>query len=318
MTEPAAVLTKLLPILLLMLTGYVFRHTGFVTEQVMEGLKKLAVNFTLPVVIFLSLLEPELQAAYLPLVLSVFLISCVLLVVGRLIIRCLGWQNKYAGLLFTGYENGMLGYGTFAAVFGQELIYPIVILDIGQTLFFALIFTTYMRSLNRELNEITLKSAGKACLTNPYLLVSVAAILMNVAGLSGAVHAQPIEQGILEALQMLGGLTTPLMCLAIGYGIRLRKRYLPKALIVVALRLLLLGGIALLFNFFIVRNLLGSDSLFTPAVYTMFLLPPFFVGALLIRPDETESREFALSVISLHTIASMVLFCFMIPVLRMG
>ncbi len=55
MTETAAILEKLLPILLLMLTGFVFRQTGFVTQQVMEGMKKLAVNVTLPVIIFLSL-----------------------------------------------------------------------------------------------------------------------------------------------------------------------------------------------------------------------------------------------------------------------
>lgn len=315
MTETAAILEKLLPILLLMLTGFVFRQTGFVTQQVMEGMKKLAVNVTLPVIIFLSLLESELHAAYLPLALSVFLVSCVLLVAGQLLIRWLGWQNKYAGLLFTGYENGMLGYGVFAAVFGQELIYPIVILDLGQTLFFALIFTTYMRSLNHELNEITLKSVGKACLTNPYLLVSAAAILTNVTGLSESIQEQSLGQGILETLQILGGLTTPLMCLAIGYGIRLRKQYLSKALIVIALRLFLLGGIAVLFNCFIIKELLGPDSLFTPAVYTMFMLPPFFVGALLIRPDETESREFAFSVISLHTITFMVLFCLIAPIL---
>ena len=35
MTETAAILEKLLPILLLMLTGFVFRQTGFVTQQVM-------------------------------------------------------------------------------------------------------------------------------------------------------------------------------------------------------------------------------------------------------------------------------------------
>lgn len=55
----AQILAKLLPVFLLIALGAALRRTRFLSEPVAEGMKKLAVQLTLPVVIFRSLLEVE-------------------------------------------------------------------------------------------------------------------------------------------------------------------------------------------------------------------------------------------------------------------
>jgi len=313
MGETLQVLCRLIPILAFIALGCVFRHTGFVSSQVMEGMKKLAVNLALPVVIFLSLLRLEIKASYLVLALFVFLISMGLLCVGRGIGRLLRWENPYASALFTGYENGMLGYGVLAAALGQTNIYPIVIMDLGQTLFFSLVFVTYMRVLNREIVAVSSKSIGRAFLTNPYVWASALAILLNCAGCVPLLETSLLTQGLFEGLEQLSALTTPIMGLAIGYGLRIKRDYLRRSFLIIALRLLLLSSIAFLLDTFLIKGILHLGTVFSVSVYTMFLLPPFFVGALLIKEEAVEEREFALSTISFHILIFLVLFCVMLP-----
>ena len=47
----------------------------------------------------------------------------------------------------------------------------------------------------------------------------------------------------------------------------------------------------------------------------MFMLPPFFVGALLIRGDAAEERAFALNCISLHILLFLAVFSAALAVL---
>lgn len=279
----------------------------------MEGMKKIAINLALPAVIFLSLLKLEIKSSYLILALFVFLISIGLLFAGKGIGQLLRWENPYADLLFTGYENGMLGYGVLAATLGQANIYPIVIMDLGQTLFFSLIFTTYMRTLNGEITAVSPKSIIKAFLANAYVWASALAILLNSAGFVPLLETNFFTQGLLSGLEQFSALTTPVMCLAIGYGLRIKKIHLRRSFTIIALRLLLLSGIAFLLDFLVIKRLLHLEAVFSVSAYTMFLLPPFFVGALLIKEGAIEEREFALSTISFHILIFLVLFCVLLP-----
>ena len=93
-----------------------------------------------------------------------------------------------------------------------------------------------------------------------------------------------------------------------------RKRdYLRRSFLIIALRLLLLSSIAFLLDTFLIKGILHLGTVFSVSVYTMFLLPPFFVGALLIKEEAVEEREFALSTISFHILIFLVLFCVMLP-----
>jgi len=310
------VFSKLLPILVLITVGYVLRRTRFVSEQVMEGLKKIAIGLALPVVIFLSLLRLDFKPSYIVLAFSVFLVSIALLCAGTGIGKLLHGNNPYISALFTGFENGMLGYGILAATFGQDSIYPIVIMDLGQTFFFSLIFITYMKVKNREISSASPKNILKTFVTNPYIWVSVLAIALKVSGCTQFLADSLPVRGLLASLELLSGLATPLMCLSIGYGLKVSRKSFMHSLGIVALRLAVLMCTAVLFDHFIIKALLHLEGIFSISAYTMFLLPPFFVGALLIKKDATREREFALSTISIHIVIFLILYCVIMPLLQ--
>jgi predicted permease len=302
MSEILEIIYKILPIIFLMIFGHLLKRTRYISAEVIAGMKKLAINIALPVVIFISLSSLELKPEHLVLALFVFITSILLLLCGLIVKHVTGSRNKYLPALFTGYENGMIGYGVLAVVYGQNNIYPIVILDIGQTLFFALVFTTYMNYLN---GNISAKSNFFASfLKNPFVIASVSAILFKTTGALALVK----DIALMECFNMFSAVTTPLMCIVIGYEMRFDIKRLGKPFAVVLSRLALLICVAFLFNEFVVSRMLKLDKMFEIAVYTMFILPPFFVGAVLIRDDAIEAKQFALNAISVHIVVFLALF----------
>jgi uncharacterized membrane protein len=194
-------------------------------------------------------------------------------------------------------------------MFGAGNIYPIVILDMGQTLFFSLIFVTLMGVLNN--NTASPRGVILSTLTNPYIWVSAAALGLKACGGINLIRAVPPLNAVLECFRLLSGVASPVMCLVIGYELKIDLKHIIKPLGVVLLRLLILLPAAALFNELAVVRLLGLEKIFTSAVYTMFILPPFFVGSLLIKDEAVEEKHFAVNVISLNILAFLALFVFM-------
>ncbi|MDR0999314.1 MAG: hypothetical protein LBL96_00685 [Clostridiales bacterium] len=304
---PVEIVIKILPIILLILLGMVFRRYGYLPAEVISGFKKTAVNITLPIVIFLSLLDLDFKAEYLLLSLLVFISLILLLLVGMVIRRALRIKNPYFPILYTSFENGMMGYGVLAVMFGQSNIYPIVLMDLGQTAFFALIFVTLMKILNSG-EKLVVKTLIASFLKNSYVWASVLAVSLKVTGIAGFLRGIPLFGAILEAASLLGALTTPMMCLVIGYELKIYAKGFKKPLAVSLSRLALL----LCFAFFthsLTRALLpGLQNIFTVSIYAMFMLPPFFVGAALIKDEAEAEKQFALNVISINILLFLLLF----------
>ena len=73
---------RVLPVLLLVGLGALFRRTGFLSGPAIDGLRKLVLNVTLPAALFLAFLRTELEAQYAVIVISVFGACLVMLAAG--------------------------------------------------------------------------------------------------------------------------------------------------------------------------------------------------------------------------------------------
>lgn len=352
MSQALQIGSRILPVILLIVLGHVLRRLRFIPESTIPALKKLAIQLTLPLVVFLSLVELEFQARYLALVVTIFLFTVFMLLVGFLAARLSGSGNPFLPICFTSYENGMMGYGALGAVLGTANIYPIVIMDLAQTAYFSLVFMTLIGILNRRRREAAGERAGGEAggegsgdgersgngegagngkglkspprssslsavqvlvsfVTNPFVIVSAAALILKGTGAADLMRRTAPLAALLETCRLLSALNTPIMCLVIGYELRIEVRGLLKPLGVVALRLVLLLSGAALINYAVIGRLLHLEERFSFALYTMCLLPPFFVGAAAIREDAREERNFILNVISLNILVFLVLFTLM-------
>nr|MCU0509134.1 permease [Anaerolineae bacterium] len=123
-------LSKVLPVLLLILLGAFFRRSGFLPEAAVGGMKKLVVNVTLPAALFLAFAGVALEARHLALVALVFGACVAALLLFRAGWPRLGFRSAYTPALLTGFEAGMMGYAIYGAVYGAENIFKFAVVDL--------------------------------------------------------------------------------------------------------------------------------------------------------------------------------------------
>lgn len=127
-----------------------------------------------------------------------------------------------------------------------------------------------------------------------------------------AVSAYPVTGAVTDTLKLLGSLTQPLICIVIGYELRIQARNIRIPLVTVLLRMGILIGLAFLINTFLIDKALHLDKSFQLAVYTMFLLPPPFVIPIYMSDSAEKEKEVVLAAVSLHVLFSLAAFVILV------
>jgi hypothetical protein len=141
-------------------------------------------------------------------------------------------------------------------------------------------------------------------------------VLFNQSGLYQRVYDQGWYSSLQVTLQMLGGMTTPLVALIIGSELRLRLAGLSQPVRTVLLRLLIWVPAGLAFSLLVISALLELDPIYQAAVMTMAILPPPFVIPLFMKNASSEETAYVVNTLSLATLVTLVAFVvvsFVIP-----
>ncbi|KUK22635.1 MAG: Auxin Efflux Carrier [Thermotoga petrophila] len=137
MKKYLTVLLKVLPILVLVMMGYILRRLNFFKEKetVIVSLKKLVLNIGLPSFLFTAFSTANFNLEYFSLFASSFGICILLLFLGKFLKKPLKFDSEYFPMLMTGFEAGMIGYALYAATFGVERLYEFALLNFGLVAF---------------------------------------------------------------------------------------------------------------------------------------------------------------------------------------
>jgi predicted permease len=302
-------LARVLPILLLFGLGAVMRRRAFLSEATVADLRRLVLGVTLPSALFLTFLRVSFELRYLPIVVAVFTACAVMLVAGPYLCRLVGVRSPMSGPLMTAFEVGMLGYAIYGGVFGQENLYRLAIVDLGQVLFVLFVLATV---LTRRATGVSpgFRASVVAVLRMPVIIAILAGIAGSAVGLGEAMDASPLTASVLRTLGLLAACTTPLIGIVIGYSTRLRPGALSWPARTVAVRLTAWVLVALAFDRVILEGLLGLDPMFGAALLTMAILPPPFVIPLFMgsRPDDDGERVYVADTLSLATVVTLFAF----------
>jgi predicted permease len=299
-------LSKVLPVLLLILLGAFFRRTGFLSQAAVAGMKKLVVNVTLPAALFLAFAGMTLEGRHLVLVAIVFLLCVLALLLARALWPRLGFRSAYTPALMTGFEAGMMGYAIYAAVYGAGNLFKFAVVDLGQVLFVFFVLVPWVTQLST--GTLSLRDTVLGFIKTPVIAGIFLGILVNQLGLVAPLRGWPPTDAVFRTAEMLGAITTPLIASVIGYEVRLQRGALAMPARATALRLLLWAPIGLLLIVLVVNTLLDGDPLFRAAVMTMFVLPAPFVAPLFMGAAPEEERTFVVNSLSLMTLVTLVAF----------
>jgi predicted permease len=296
-------LSKVLPVILLFLLGAFLNRLHFIRSEAIQDMKKLVLNVTLPAVLFLAFSRVSLEARHLLIVGIVFSACVVALLASRLMRPLVHIESPYFPALMTGFEAGMMGYAIFGAVYGAESIFKFGIIDLGQVTFVFFVLVSVLERYRAGAKRFSETLLG--FFTTPVILSILLGILANRTGAMPPLNAWPVSAAVLKTVEMVSGLTTPLIALIIGYEMRLEKSGLLKPLQCIGLRLLFWVPAGLLFNALVMDQLLHLDRDFQAAVLTMFILPPPFIIPLFIKESDDQNRAFVVNTLSLSTLVTL-------------
>lgn len=299
----SSVIYDFLPIFFLIALGAVLGKTGFFSNEMVGGLKKIVASIALPALLFGAFARIHVDAGLGLLALVVFAACGLMGIIGSLVARVASLPSPATTFLFQGFEAGMLGYALIIALFGQDAVRHFATADLGQVVF---VFTALLAQLKRSEAGASVSALDllRNMLLSPVILAIVAGLVASVA-FPDALGSPWASDGVLAPLlTTVGSLTTPLVCLVVGFGL---KDFHPsgagRALVFVVLRLAVALALGSLVAFGVVRAL-GFPPIQSIAVLVLFILPPPFVIPV-FRTAQDDAR-FIGSVLSLHTIASIV------------
>ena len=293
-----SVAQTVLPVFLALALGMLCRQRQILSREGVDALKKVAVNLTLPFVLFDAFAKAEYSLSTLTIPILVFLVCCAALLLGFAAARLCAVEGRLSPFLASGFEAGMLGYALFVVLFPQTSTSQFAILDLGQTLF---VFTLYKGLLSGRSDW---KAIGRDMVESPVLWAVLSGVLVGATGLYARM-AQWGVSGMVDAVTgFLAAPTGVIILLAVGYDLVLREIPWKKTGGLIIMRLSIMAvllGVVLLLN----RTVLGG-VIFEGAAVLLFILPPPYV--IPVFADAHGERAQISTTLSALTLVTILLF----------
>jgi len=307
------IISKVLPIFVMIMTGYILRKINFFPENIVDSLKRLVVNIGLPSLLFTAFATVSFEPKYLLLFGLTFGICALLLLIGKILKRLLNSESIYFPLLLTGFEAGMIGYSLYTVAFGIENLFEFALIDFGHVAFIFSVFVALMIKISDSSKS---PNFLLSFIKSPPIIGVLGGIVLGSLGVFKDVESNYLTQAIYQTFQYLGALVVPLICLIIGYDIKFSKYNIGSAIKITSVRLLISTTLAILLGDLVIVKIFGFDSGFKRALITLMILPPPFIMPLFIKTENQKEMQIVLNTLYLHTLVSLIVFTIIFSVFK--
>lgn len=295
------ILNTALPVFSALFIGILCRKRNILSREGVDALRKLAVDITLPAVLFSAFATAEYSPRNMLIPLLTFVLCVLALFIGFGLKRLFRQGSRLMPYLMTGFEAGMLGYGLFALLYPGESNAAFAIIDLGQVLF---VFTVYKGLI---MGRGSAKELAKQAFSSPVLWAIIAGMFFGITGLYKALQPSGVAGVIDKLADFIAAPTSVLILISIGYDLQLKNTPWKRVLSYTGMRVLTMLVIAA--AAVAVNRLLLGGIMHEGALALMLILPAPYV--LPIFSHAEEEREDIASTLSVMTLLSLVLFSFM-------
>lgn len=301
----------IVPIILLILTGVYLKKINFVSEEIISGMKSIATNISLPVVIFNALAMADFNMDSLFIILFSFFVLSGGFIAGYVL---KGLYNKsykdYIPFITVTFEGGMLGYALAELLVGTENLKYIATIDLGGALFTFTVWLTLLEGLGRDKSgSDNRKNVFRSMIKSLTFDAAIMGLVFGVLGLGKGIMATAAGPVYSAVVDIFSAPLTPIILLSLGYGMNINLANVKDALIIIVQRLIVIG-IVLALGLFI----FGGHIQFVPelkaSVILYFTLPPSFLLSVYVKDE--KSRDVVSCVLSLYLIITFAVFCLLI------
>lgn len=285
----------IIPIIAMILLGYVLKRTSVLKAEDAVSLNKIVINIALPSLIFLAIYKTNL--AILPIIAPIPLI-CISVgltsgLIAYLILKIKNYPSKTKWSVVTTcalFNSGFLGYPVVLGVFGTDGFIRAIFYDMGSTILFISFGIFFLLILGGKYSDILKRS-----LLFPPIWGIILGLLLNFLHI-------PIGFEISQILTYLSGATIPLIMISLGLSMEFRgiKEHIRLASLVSTIKL----GIAPLIAFIIVF-FLGMGGLEKSVTVVEAGMPSAMLALVLAITYELDIKVSA-ACIFLSTVISMI------------
>lgn len=297
------VVSKIIPLLLILLIGVVLQKSKDITDQVINGLKFVILKISLPAALFFAFGKANMELNYIVLFLLVFVYCCALYLVGKALKPKLKYE--YTATYFTGFEFGMLGVALFTSIWGIENLPLIALIALGHEIFIWFVYAPLLQY--KSSNAISFTKSFVSFLKSPIIIAIIAGILVNVTGFYNNLEGTLLGNSIIETLDKLAAITVPLILIVVGYSLRLKSTNWSASIKMVVYRFLTVLVLGILVYWLITVTLGEIDPLFFKAYFAFILLPPPYILPIMMKKDSDEILFFSNTII-IYTLWSFACF----------
>ena len=284
-----------LPIISLMLVGFLLRQAGLIRLDDRQVLSRLILNTTLPAIIFLSVARATVTPGRLAiLALCGLLVALGQTLVSSWLVARLKLERQMAGVVIIGtmvINVGFFLFPIFATAYGAEGLSRLAAFDVGNTLVSSCA-GFYLATRFGDNPPCGLAGIVKRVLTLPILWAALLGLAVNLGQVT-------LPGFLLKLLEPLGAANTPLAMVTLGSFLQFRfPKWRPMAL-TVALRMglgFVLGQVLVMIN-----QLQGLERL----AVAMGTAMPSGMVVLVYAATEGLDTELAAGVVSMGLLAGL-------------
>ncbi|NCB00960.1 MAG: permease [Spirochaetia bacterium] len=291
-----------LPIISLILLGYILKKFNFFKEQTVKEIKNFVSNITLPALLVNAFLALEIESRYLIMIPVVTILCFVMVFIGNLVKRIGRIETPYFPLLMAGFEMGMFGYAIFFSFYGQENFPKIAFLSLGQSIFIFTYVISKMKSIQNGKDSII--EVIKRFVSSPIVISIITGVVLG--SFKGVVTVTPFLKSIHSFIILLGSITVPLISITIGYGLKISKKGLKLSIITILVRKSVLLVFALLINHYIIDSLLHMPYIYQISFLFIMIAPPPFLYSAFCDQNDRENVAYIDQTVSLDCIVSII------------
>ena len=304
MTEIAA---RVIPVIILIIIGFVLRKNGIINDGGLSVLKNLIVNVFLPCSLFYAFIAAEINQGTALLVVAVILLCSILYLIGFILKKTGILGRIYSAEFFTGFEFGMVGIALFSGIFGSAALPAISVIGLGHEFFIWFLYLTFLKSHSAE-SKTGPADILLSFVKSPIIIAIISAAVLNIAGLSDRFFSSYYTGIIASVMERLSFVTMPLVLIVLGCSIRFSGIKLNSMLRYIVLRIIAVTAVSVLFYIILNRILNIESELFFYAWVTFFLLPPPYIIPIYIPGRHASENTFFSNSIMLYTILSLAAF----------
>ena len=175
-----------LPLFLIMISGYILKRTNIISEQFADSGNKLTFRFLLPSLIFYNVYNSDLKATFnarlmLFIVFAIIAINIIAFILVPIFIK----DNKKRGVMIQAVARSnflLIGIPICQAIYGVEGALEV---SIVAAIFIPVVnvFAVLALSVFNDQGKADLKLILKNLITNPFIITLILAFIVNILGL---------------------------------------------------------------------------------------------------------------------------------------